>query len=405
MSAHVIEVGPNNIRQLCCRGEAVDDEEMVRAALDNIDDPVTLIDFHPVAVDSVWRTVLGSVACGNAGRTIVVHPSWWSPTCIDLVSRATNVLAGEVMLLPRSRLLSLAARGAAVVVEIAEFFVVIIGEAVVAETRGGEPECVALAVIRAVRRMMSGAGTEVVIDAPSMVSGATALARLIADGLYVHGRINAVQVDDARFKVFAAQIIKDKSGTCEALSAQTETHSSRRHRRAVGMTILVIVAVLSLVGAVSLGRHPASLGNGMSTTLLVEGHVAMEVPAQWPIQRIVAGPGSARVQVTSPSDPEVALHLTQSQLPIATLSATAESLERAIDAEPTGVFVDFNPAGTSAGRSAVTYREIRSAHDIQWIIVIDKAIRISIGCQSRHGQPDALRQVCDRAVQSARAVS
>jgi type VII secretion-associated protein (TIGR03931 family) len=143
----------------------------------------------------------------------------------------------------------------------------------------------------------------------------------------------------------------------------------------------------------------------MSTTLLVEGHVAMEVPAQWPIQRIVAGPGSARVQVTSPSDPEVALHLTQSQLPIATLSATAESLEHAIDAEPTGVFVDFNPAGTSAGRSAITYREIRSAHDIQWIIVIDKAIRISIGCQSRHGQPDAVRQVCDRAVQSARAVS
>jgi type VII secretion-associated protein (TIGR03931 family) len=374
---------------------------MVRAALDNIDDPVTLIDLRPVTVDSVWRTVLGSAACGSADRTIVVHPSWWAPTRIDLVSRAaTKVLAGEVMLLPRSRLLPLAAHGATVIVEIAECFVVVIGEAVIAETRGGEPECVALAVIRAVRRMMSGAGAAVVIDSPSTLSGATALARLIAEGLYVHGRINAVQVDDARFKVLAAQITKDTSR-----SAQTETHASRRHRRAVGMTILVIVAVLSLVGAVRLGRHPAPLANGMSTTLLVEGHVAMEVPAQWPIQRIVAGPGSARVQVTSPSDPEVALHLTQSQLPIATLSATAESLEHAIDAEPTGVFVDFNPAGTSAGRSAVTYREIRSAHDIQWIIVIDKAIRISIGCQSRHGQPDALRQVCDRAVQSARAVS
>jgi type VII secretion-associated protein (TIGR03931 family) len=400
MSTHVIGVGPNNIRQVCCRGEAVDDE-IVSSALDNIDDPVTLIDLRPVTVDSVWRTVLGSVACGSADRTIVVHPSWWAPTRIDLVSRAaTKVLAGEVMLLPRSRLLPLAAHGATVIVEIAECFVVVIGDAVIAETRGGEPECVALAVIRAVRRMMSGAGAAVVIDAPSTLSGATALARLIAEGLYVHGRINAVQVDDARFKVLAAQITKDTSR-----SAQTETHASRRHRRAVGMTILVIVAVLSLVGAVRLGRHPAPLANGMSTTLLVEGHVAMEVPAQWPIQRIVAGPGSARVQVTSPSDPEVALHLTQSQLPIATLSATAESLEHAIDAEPTGVFVDFNPAGTSAGRSAITYREIRSAHDIQWIIVIDKAIRISIGCQSRHGQPDAVRQVCDRAVQSARAVS
>ncbi len=97
--------------------------------------------------------------------------------------------------------------------------------------------------------------------------------------------------------------------------------------------------------------------------------------------------------------------MTQSQLPIATLSATAESLKHAIDAEPTGVFIDFNPAGTSAGRPAVTYREARATHDIQWIVLIDKTIRISIGCQSRHGKDDAVRQVCDRAVRSARAVS
>ena len=97
--------------------------------------------------------------------------------------------------------------------------------------------------------------------------------------------------------------------------------------------------------------------------------------------------------------------MTQSQVAIATLSATAESLKHAIDAEPTGVFVDFNPVGTSAGRPAVTYREVRPGHDIQWIVLVDKAVRISIGCQSRHGQDDAVRQVCDLAVRSARAVS
>ena len=48
------------------------------------------------------------------------------------------------------------------------------------------------------------------------------------------------------------------------------------------------------------------------TTFLVEGRVALTVPATWPTQRVIAGPGSARVQVTSPSDPEVALHVTQS---------------------------------------------------------------------------------------------
>ena len=90
MSTHVVEVGPNTIRQLCCGGEVVDDDEMVRAAFDSIDDPVTLIDLRPVTVDSLWRTVLGSHACGSSDRVIVVHPSWWAPTRIDLVSAAAR---------------------------------------------------------------------------------------------------------------------------------------------------------------------------------------------------------------------------------------------------------------------------------------------------------------------------
>jgi len=87
------------------------------------------------------------------------------------------------------------------------------------------------------------------------------------------------------------------------------------------------------------------------------------------------------------------------------LSATAEFLKQAIDAEPNGVFVDFNPAGNSAGRPAVTYREVRSGHDIRWTVLVDKAVRISIGCQSRHGFEGAMRQVCELAVRSARALS
>jgi type VII secretion-associated protein (TIGR03931 family) len=119
----------------------------------------------------------------------------------------------------------------------------------------------------------------------------------------------------------------------------------------------------------------------------------------------VAGPGSARVQVTSPSDPEMSLHVTQSRVALEALSATAESLKQAIDAEPTGVFVDFNPAGSVAGRPVVSYREVRPGHDIRWTVLVDKAVRISIGCQSPHGHEDAMRQVCELAVRSARAVS
>ena len=53
----------------------------------------------------------------------------------------------------------------------------------------------------------------------------------------------------------------------------------------------------------------------------------------------------------------------------------------------------------------MTYREVRSGHDIRWTVLVDKAVRISIGCQSRHGQDDAMRQVCELAVRSARALS
>jgi len=137
----------------------------------------------------------------------------------------------------------------------------------------------------------------------------------------------------------------------------------------------------------------------------VEGRAALVVPATWPTQRVVAGPGSARVQVTSPSDPEVALHVTQSPVPNESLSDTAERLKRAIDAEPAGVFVDFNPSGNSAGRPAVTYREVRPSHQVRWTVLVDGTVRISIGCQSRPGGEDAVRDVCEQAVRSAHAIN
>ena len=128
------------------------------------------------------------------------------------------------------------------------------------------------------------------------------------------------------------------------------------------------------------------------------------MPAGWPTQRVVAGPGSARVQVTSPSDPEVALHVTQSPVAGDTLSGTAERLKRAIDAEPAGAFVDFNPSGISAGRPAVTYREVRAGHHVRWSVLLDGPVRISLGCQSRPDTEEAVRAVCEQAVRSAHAI-
>ncbi|RAV02453.1 type VII secretion-associated protein, partial [Mycobacterium colombiense] len=140
------------------------------------------------------------------------------------------------------------------------------------------------------------------------------------------------------------------------------------------------------------------------TAFLVEGRVAVSVPATWSTQRVISGPGSARVQVTSPTDPEVALHITQSPVAGDTLSGTAERLKRAIDTEPPGVFVDFNPSTTSAGRPAVTYREVRAGHHVRWTVLLDGPVRISIGCQSRAGDEGPVRDACERAVRSAHAI-
>ena len=406
MSTHVVEVGPKMIRELCCGGDAVADDEMVRAAFDSIDDPVTLVDLRPVTLDSLWRMALGSLDCGSRERAIVVHPSWWAPARIDVLGAAAQVLAGDVVMRPRSWVLTQAcprqSRRETVVVEIADSFVAITGATVVAETRRGEPQRVVEAVVRSVLEMTSDVTAVAVIDAPSMVHEAGGLAARIADGLHASGGIGTVLVvDDVRLKTCVAQIIEDEDSSYES---QVAGRHYRRHW-ALALAVLLTVAVAGVLGVLASARRGAPADGGVPTTFLVEGRVALEVPVQWPTQRVVAGPGSARVQVTSPSDPEMSLHVTQSRVALESLSATADSLKQAIDAELTGVFVDFNPIGNVAGRPAVTYREVRSAHDIRWTVLVDKAIRISIGCQSRHRHEDAMRQVCELAVRSARALS
>jgi type VII secretion-associated protein (TIGR03931 family) len=405
VTAHVIEVGPNVIRRLCCGGGTVDDHEAETAALEGVDDPVTLVDSRPVAVESLWRTVLESLGCGGSDLAIVIHPSWWAPARVNVVAAAAQVLGGEVVVRPRPWLLRQVsapeARDTTLVVEIADGLVVITGATVAAETRRRHQPGLADAVARSIHTMASGSTETVVIDAPRNVHGAGALAETIATALGDFGEMTTVAVDDIGMKKLAGEIISDEFHACEGGSSAVAKDPRRRWT-------LVRAALLigALLGAIALIHHPVpQAGNGVPTTFLIEGHVALQVPAQWPVRRVVAGPGSARLQITSPSDPEVALHLTQSRVASATLAATVEFLETAIDGAPDGAFVDFDPVGHTAGRPAATYREIRPGHDIRWTVWVDKDVRISVGCQSRHGHEDAVSQECELAVRSARAMA
>jgi type VII secretion-associated protein (TIGR03931 family) len=402
---HVIEVGPRSMRRLCCGGGTLVDAEAERTAFESIDDHVALVDLRPVTVASLWEELLREIDCGTSGQVTVVHPSWWSPGRVGVVSAAARTLVGASEIRPRSWLLAQAwpaeSETETLVVEIAEEFVVVMGAATAAETRRRDHSDVAEAVARRILTVAPDAMTTVVIDAPATVPGAATLAASIVKRLPGSHGINVVVADDIRLRRLAAEL-KSKDQRC----AEADTHAppERRRRRRWALRLVVPLAGLIVsVLALPRDREPHA-DDHLPTTLAVEGRVAIEVPAQWPMRRVVAGPGSARLQITSPTDPEVALHVTQSRVALSSLAATAEFLKSAIDAAPAGVFVDLNPSDRSAGRPAVTYRETRAGHDIRWTVWVDHAVRISIGCQSASGRSDAVRRACEVAVRSARVL-
>jgi type VII secretion-associated protein (TIGR03931 family) len=381
------------------------------AALDAIDDRVALVDESPVAVDSLWRTVLRSLDCGSRDGLIVVHPSWWPAARVGVIAAAARAVAGDpdrVVARPRSWLFIQESPEATVVVEIAERLVAVTGAEVVAVPRRTKPQLVADEVAGVIAGMMPAV---VLLDAPSTVASAPALATLIADAVRAGGGQQVTEIDDARLLQLARPALKARPASDEPRTGRAGGPRSRVRRLGVrrlgGLAaagVVIAAAVPAVAALATVARHGVPVTDEPPTTFLVEGRVALMVPANWPTQRVVGGPGSARVQVTSPSDPEVALHVTQSPVVGETLSGTAERLKRAIDAEPAGVFVDFNPYEMSAGRPAVTYREVRAEHHVRWTVLLDGVVRISVGCQTRPGGEDAVRDVCEQAVRSAHAV-
>lgn len=380
----VIEAGPVTIRRLCCGAGESSDSATV---LEWIDDPVTLVDGQPVAMPELLRTALACPA--PAASVEVIHPSWWPARRVELIAAAASGLADDVAVRPRSAVLS-ARYGDAVVVEIAARLVAVTGAGITAEPRIGRPEQVAAAVAGRVAAAVRDHRSAVVIDAPAGVGGAGALATMIAERL--RGQARIVVVDELPVSpVAAARTAVDRA------PAPARTGSRLR-----------LVTAAAALGVVAVGLRVHRDVPPTAATYLMEGRVAVQVPADWPVRRVTGGPGSARAEVVSPTDSQLVLHVTQAPAVGETLAAIAEPLQRALqlaDAESPGVFVDFDPAGSSAGRPAVTYREVRAGHHVDWVVLVDRAVRIGIGCQSGPGGDDALRPVCERAVRSAHAVT
>lgn len=386
MTEVVVEVGPGTIR-----GANDARPELISVALDYVDGDIALLADRPVAVQEVWDDVMSVVLGSNVDTAVLVCPAWWSSARIERPRQAAHAAAADVIVLERIALLRQGITAEDTVIEITPDMVVVTTfETITAVVpRGEEPEAAADAVVTAV-----GIPAGVLVDAPATVFGAHVLASMIAS------RLRAIGVP--------ARILDDDWVRHAAATQSTDVvvHGIFRDRRPLAVFFGVLLALAVAGGFMAVhDSGSGSLSDDMPMTLLVEGRVGVMVPAAWTAQRITSGPGSARVQVVSPTEGDIALHITQSVVPVSSsLAQTADSLRAALVDGVDGAFVEFNPSDRRADRPAVTYREIRRERRIEWTVMVDGAARIAVGCQSVPGREHLVRDACDRAIRSAHAV-
>lgn len=392
----VVEVGPALVRARHGERCLVADPELTAAVLACPDDPFVLIGDRAWPTADVWSDIWESVLA-DADCVTLVTSSTWPRIRIDDLAETLRHRVKDLDVRSRSAAISAAAGTSTptVVVEIAPTLVAVValGEtgATAMVSRVGAPDDVARRVAAEVARRPRP--ISVVLDVAAGVAGAHELARLIA-----------------RYLSAASEPVRLTTIDGDRLLAEPPRQTSPRpprppkpRRSWLGGAAAAVVGSAAVL-VVQIGAAPAETVSRQPVTVVVEGGVTVNVPALWPVDRVTEGTGSARLQLNSPDGDGSALHVTQSAVPDGeTLERTAETLRRAISAEAPGVFVDFNPTDSRAGRRVVTYREVRADHDILWHVLVDGAVRISIGCQAVHGLEGEITTACEEAVRSAHA--
>lgn len=378
----VVEVGPAGVQVFRGPSAARPDEAMVSAVLDGIDDDVALFDERPVAVAALMRAVMSSILGDSRDPVVIVHPSWWSRARIDLVVRSSGATR-KVVAVSRSEV----ARAAGLVgpvIEIAEEFVAVAGPGLRVFGRGNIESVAAVAA-------ESDQSGDVLLDAPAGIAGSAQTADGIRVALAARGR-SARDIDVAAI-AGAVPARRRARGLVAAFLAASGV-----------LAALVLPDGRELVGAAVATLRPDGGAPAPAAVNLVEGRIVVEVPPQWNVERVRSGSGSRRVQVDSPTDADIALHITASYAPGSTLAQAAEVLGDAVAAATPGVFVGFRAAGEVAGRPAVTYREVRAGRVVDWSVVLSGSTRIGIGCQSAPDRTEVVRSACEQAIRTAREV-
>ena len=359
--AVLVEAGPITVRRL---GEPA--HARAEAALDGIDDAVVLIDEKPLYVDEVWRNLLADLCFrdGSSDGPLIVHPSWWPRSRVERISAAAPAGA---RCMRRCDVVAERIGRPVIVIEVDR-------ELVTVADGGAPPSFHARRDLDSIVAAITP-NTDVVFDAPAGVNSSAIRQALTDAGVAV------------------------REMNLDSLCAPDPTPArTPRPRRPVPALTLIAVA------AVALWLRPEHHPPAPDTVALVEGRIAVSVPAQWTVQRVTGGPGSRRLQVSAPGDAGAALHVTAAYVPESTLSTAAEVLGRAAAAHPPGVFSDLR-TGVVAGRDVLTYQESRPGRVIRWTVLLDGATRIAVGCQSPPRSDAEVRQACEQAIRSAHEVT
>lgn len=379
MTVTVVEVGPRSVR-----GPGATPRQWISTAIEYIDDPIALLDEQPVDVPALWADVLAGTAGERADPLVLVVPTWWAAGRIDVVSAAARAVASDVVVLQRSAILGQDTD--ATVLELSADYAVV--------TSPGSDAVVLARGDPAVVRYLEAASSvllDVPAEVPPLAPATTAHVRSLGITVSVssHHRIQ-------RVAVALSPVHREEP-------ALPRIRLSRRATAVLVGTTLTVAAAGGGWAAQALTAAPARPAHDTATRLLVEGGVAVRVPAAWTVERITSGSGSARVRVAAPGG-SPALHITQSAGSTSSITDVAESLKRAIDSEPDGVFVDFDASAERGGRPAVAYVERRSGSETRWAVLVEGAVRIAIGCQSSPADPVAVEDACREAIRSASVV-
>lgn len=386
MTPTVVTAGPSTVRG---PGSAPGwiSAAIISAAIDCIDDPIALVDEHPVEVSELWRKVLTAAASEHADALVVVVPTWWPQGRRDVIGAAAAGVSANGVVVQRSSMYS-AGSEVAVVELSAEYAVV---------TPPGSDAVVLSRDDPALVTHLE-ASTSVLLDIPAAVPGlpAAMIAKLRRLGIPV------TRGTEDQLRRLAASAAHPR--TSHGVRGISRMRPGRRASAVLGGTALTIAAVGGGWAAQALSDGPTRPPMDSPTRLLTEGGIAVRIPASWPVERITSGSGSARVRVAPPGG-SPALHITQSAGPVGgTLADAAESLTRAMDSEPDGVFTDLDPSARRGDRPVVAYAEHRAGSVTHWAVFLDGAVRIAVGCQSADTDVLAVDDICADAVRSAHVV-